>query len=145
MSFADVTAMLGWVDGWYTYVPWVFVFLFTPVAFYVAMKKAGRLGRAHALAERTRMVSLPVIANCGQCSFMKREEVPQGVPYREGEKLILRLLCSHPSTDIAGAVTSWGITLETCDEARNKDFRPPGSKIVPPPGCPLRRDVEVVS
>ena len=145
MSFADVTAMLGWVDGWYTYVPQVFVFLLTGAAFYVAMKKAGRIGRAHALAERTRMVSLPVIANCGQCSFMKREELPQGIPYREGEKLILRLLCSHPSTEIAGAVTSWGITLETCDEARNKDFRPPGSKIVPPKGCPLRRDVEVVS
>ena len=135
--------MNSWVH-WYVYIMWVFVFLFAGTAFYTAMKMVVRFVRAR-LVERTRMVSLPVIANCGQCSFMKREEVPQGVPYREGEKLILRLLCSHPSTEIAGAVTSWGITLETCDEARNKDFRPPGSKIVPPKGCPLRRDVEVVS
>ena len=35
MSFADVTAMLGWIDGWYTYVLWVFVFLFVGAAFYV--------------------------------------------------------------------------------------------------------------
>lgn len=145
MSFADVTAMLGWIDGWYTYVLWVFVFLFVGAAFYVATRMGGMLGKARALAERTRTVSLPVIANCGQCSFMKREELPQGIPYREGEKRILRLLCSHPSTEIAGSVTPWGITLEGFDEAREKDFRPPGSKIVPPKGCPLRRDVEVVS
>lgn len=145
MSFADVTAMLGWIDGWYTYVLWVFFFLFVGAAFYVATRMGGMLGKARALAERTRTVSLPVIANCGQCSFMKREELPQGVPYREEEKRILRLLCSHPSTEIAGSVTPWGITLEGCDQAREKDFRPPGSKIVPPKGCPLRRDVEVVS